>query len=228
MRETCEAFSSAHRRPYRGPREPGGRWLLRGSAPSAQAARHRSAGRPSSPSARPRSKAGPRAAPSRARPERSSISPGRRSARGTAGAARAHPALTARASYSKRGAEPAYACRERRTRSRPSSRRCGSTRCAPATFSGGRGTLASMPATAGWSKRSTGATASSVAPRRARIARSVRPAERRAEGPPGPAKCQHRPLGPLPLGRLGRTGRAAGFVPCRKPKRPSAKRGLLC
>ena len=73
--------------------------------------------------------------------------------------------------------KPASACRGRPTPSRPSFPRCLSTKCAPGTFSGGRGTWACTRATVGWSKRSTGATAWCVAPRCARIAPFGRPAE---------------------------------------------------
>jgi hypothetical protein len=167
MARTCEAHS-----PRCG--HAAGRWRWRSLWLAAWAAPRPSDERRSD--RRPRSRSAPGPGP---QPRRSSISPRHRWASGIVGAVRVPLASTARGSSSGPGAWPECACPGRPTRSPPSCQRCPSTKCAPATSCGGPGMWASTPGAAGWSKRSTGATESSVARRRGRIERFAPPAETR-------------------------------------------------
>ncbi len=128
---------------------------------------------------------------------RSWTSRGRRSARGIVGEVPGHPVSTAPGSCSAHGLPWAFACRGRRTPSLRKCRRFPSTKFARATSFGGRGTWAFMPAMAGWSRRSTGATASFAVPQRVRrIVRSARSADIRSQprrsSPPRASFCSHR------------------------------------
>ena len=104
-----EMVSSPHRCPYRDEARSRWRWRWSGSGYSAQAALRPNAGRRSIPRAGRRSTTGPARAPARRGPDGPRVRRGHRSASGIVGAARAHRASTARASYSRRGAEPACA-----------------------------------------------------------------------------------------------------------------------